>query len=101
MAGDARKAARRALIPHQHARPTFVVDAEKLGDRIEAPLLGLFPSRKDLVRAAAQRASVAARRGERRDDGTHRGFGRDHRALQALDVTRELGRVEIDGIGVT
>lgn len=49
-AGEARKAARLALMTHENARAAFVIETEELGDVTEAAILGLFPGRSDLVR---------------------------------------------------
>jgi hypothetical protein len=49
-AGEAKKAARLALIAHETTRASLVVACEELGDTTEAAILGALPGRNDLVR---------------------------------------------------
>jgi len=49
-AGEAKKAARLALITHETARAGLVVTCEELGESAEAAILAALPGRNDLVR---------------------------------------------------
>jgi len=72
-AGEARKAARRALIPFESTRAALVIEVEELGDRTEAAILSQFPGKKELVRAVLAPAADTGRADKKENEAPKQG----------------------------